>query len=916
MRQISRRSLLGHLAGAAGGLPLARQVAAGKDEPILPEQELPTDRGSVRAPGGGSAEAAVLPKRASIVPVRHWVGRFVWIDGDANPYHFYLFARRNFDLSQPPSSARLHITASDRYILFVNGAYLGRGPARSDPRRKSYDTYDLTAHLKGGRNVIAVRAYEYGYTQGPPAVSGNTWTVGERAGLWAQLEMQTGSGNPQIIGTDSSWRVRPAQGWDRSVKGIACPIGCTVYDARIDPVNWTATDFDDSTWQPAWVIPDTSLEWVLLEARDIPMMEEQEIFPERLLEVGEVIDVGLPGQTDIKGLLNAEVHYPLQYAMSREAEAVLHKGGKSAEFQGKFAGVNGIRAPYLIVDFGRQVFGFPRIRLTAEEGTILDMTYGQHQQGGRMPFPFGYPMADRYTTRDGMQTWELPEYKQFRYLHLTLRSTYSPIHVESVSVNGYTYPAAQRGRFTCSDALLTALWEACIDTTYLSMEDMLVCDACRERAVFYLGDGGHGMHGVYVGYGDLPLTDHVLRFYPLSERGDDRLQILYPPENAWNHSIPNFYMQWSARVREHLLFTGRRTVLEELYPSVQRQIDWYEPHRDQMGVLRDLPGWNWVDWTPTDVRGANFATNAWYVKGLEDAAWLADQMAQPRDARRWRRTADEVRRALRLNFWNEQKGWYEDSHYAGHLTGVASELGNGCALLYDIATDDQVPRIAVHFSTGSQDLVEVSPLYFGYVADGLIKRGLVRTALDLTHARFADMLNFDSHPTIWEGWGPFTLSRNIDSDASYDHQERRLHPYGPLSLVHTGGVLIAYVLSTRVLGVEPTDPGFRNCVIYPHVGDLKWVKGTFPSPHGDIQVEWTNDGGQMAIRAEIPQGVSAEVAFDRTHNRAQTLHYDGRTYEVTPLEKSSRKPITVTPKQIRVSVEAGTHNIALEGMVY
>lgn len=663
MNRLSRRQLLGHslqLAGAATGLPLLSSVRADKDEHLTSLHEVAkADEPENLSVASSDWASSTRSKNRSIIPVRQCTGKFIWCGGEAKPYHLYLFARHSFELSVTPSTGQLHITASDRYVLFVNGAYLGRGPARSDPRRKSYDTYNVTTHLKPGRNIIAVRAFHYGETQGPTQ-SGNFWTVGERTGLWVQLEIEDSSGHIETIGTNSSWRVCPAQGWDRSGTGVN-PTLCTVYDASKDPSNWMNVDFDDSAWEEAYVIPPVSLEWVLLEGRDTPMMEEHESFPQRIIEVGEVIDFGLRGQTDIFEVLNTEIHFPAEHAVIKSPDAVLRNDGRKAEFQGKFAGVKGIRAPYLILDFGRQLFGFPRVRLSAGRGAILDMTYGEQLQNGRMPF--GYHRGDRYITRDGEQTWELSEYKQFRYLQLTLRSTFSPIQVESVSVNEYCCPARQRGRFTCSDQMMTKLWQACVDTTYLSMEDTIVCDACRERTVFYVGDGGHGILGVYIGYGDIPLTDHFLRFYPLSERGTGRLQILYPPENPWNHSIPQFYSQWSARVREHYLFAGRRAVLDELYPSVQRQIDWYEPLRDGMGLLRDLPGWNWCDWTPIDIRGANFATNAIYVKGLEDAAWLADQVKRVGDARRWRKIAEEVRNALRLNFWNAEKGFYEDSYH-------------------------------------------------------------------------------------------------------------------------------------------------------------------------------------------------------------------------------------------------------------
>ena len=127
-------------------------------------------------------------------PVSHWAAEWIWIPGAAKPYHCYIYARRSFELAARPQSATLHVTASDRYVLFVNGAYVGRGPARSDPRRKSYDSHDVARHLVPGRNTVAIRAYHFGTPRdgggragddtGWGVWSGNSYTVGERAGLW------------------------------------------------------------------------------------------------------------------------------------------------------------------------------------------------------------------------------------------------------------------------------------------------------------------------------------------------------------------------------------------------------------------------------------------------------------------------------------------------------------------------------------------------------------------------------------------------------------------------------------------------------------------------------------------------------------------------------------------------------------
>src|SRR6266498_3916646 len=117
-------------------------------------------------------------------------------------------ARRQFTLNASPSAATLSITASNRYMLYINGEYIGRGPARSGQFWKSYDTYDAARELHTGNNVIAVLAYYYGVD--------NNYSRDERAGLFAQLSATTPDREPTLLGTDRSWRVRQARGWSQN----------------------------------------------------------------------------------------------------------------------------------------------------------------------------------------------------------------------------------------------------------------------------------------------------------------------------------------------------------------------------------------------------------------------------------------------------------------------------------------------------------------------------------------------------------------------------------------------------------------------------------------------------------------------------------------------------------------------------
>src|SRR6185436_19069219 len=56
--------------------------------------------------------------------------------------------RRVLDLPEVPARVPLRVSADSRYLLWVNGVEVGRGPIRSQPRRLRYDEYDIAGHLR------------------------------------------------------------------------------------------------------------------------------------------------------------------------------------------------------------------------------------------------------------------------------------------------------------------------------------------------------------------------------------------------------------------------------------------------------------------------------------------------------------------------------------------------------------------------------------------------------------------------------------------------------------------------------------------------------------------------------------------------------------------------------------------------
>jgi hypothetical protein len=812
----------------------------------------------------------------------------------------------------------LHITASDRYMLYLNGKYRGRGPARSDPRWQSYDSYDVEPNLKSGENTIAVLAYHYGCQ--------NNYTRDARAGLFVQLEATYPDGREEAFGTDGAWRVRPAEGWSRDVEPINSNVGVTeVYDENLDPLDWMEPGFDDSRWDRAYVVPEKDSPWSYLEARQTPLMREEEIFPVRVVKAGEVMELSRLSTGQVPERLETEPHYPLQYATIRNADALLKADGQTAELKSAPYKPGdpidkGVRSPYVIVDFGRHVFGFPRVRLEGFKGGVVEMTYGPELIGGRVvAMAGGVRYGDRYVMRPGKQTWQVFEYKQFRYLQIVFRSADKPVSVDSISLVSYNYPAERRGSFECSDPTLTKLWKASVDTTYLQMEDTIVCDAFRERMAWG-GDGAHGLYAIWSGYGDIDISDWHFRLLSRGQMADGMLRHAYPgtddtqaggkkePKRATTYDNPLTIPQHALVVAVMLTgdyygYFGKEKLLSDLYPTLVGLAGWCDRHADETGLIYNLHQWNWVDWGPTDMRGANFETNALYCQFLVNMSQIARDLGMVRDPEVWRSRAEKVKASLRRLHWNPEKGLYVDSLFDGKQSSTITEVANGMALLYGIATDEQTSSIIRKITDQRSEVVGATPLFYYYVLEGLIEAGADEAALEGMRDRHAPMMEASDAPTVWEFWVPYVRERGANIGRQFGNGELA-------SLTHSGGVGPCWTLSKHVLGVYPVGLRFQKCRIQPKTGYLEWARGVFPSVRGDIKVAWKKERDGFILAVTLPDGLETELSLARDASKNLRLTHNGRKFDVQA-GTTSASGTELSEERVAIRVKGGSHHVEL-----
>ncbi|MDD5728023.1 MAG: alpha-L-rhamnosidase C-terminal domain-containing protein, partial [Victivallales bacterium] len=747
----------------------------------------------------------------------------------------------------------------------------------------------------------------------------NIYSQNQPAGLFGQLEITAADGQTVIIGSDETWRVKHHEAYCRDVDIVNIYQGTPneIYDANREINSWQCPDYDDSNWEMAAVTED--YQWRYLEPRMTPQLKERKVFPKRLVRCGEVGNyMGAFSEKQIPERLTYEENFPLKKCLLKFSESLLSRDGVPVILQSKNINKRQRRDPFLVLDFGKPCLGNPYLEFDDVcKGTVIEITYGIDLKkdgtvNGCVSTVGWIPcdrFGDRYIARDGKQSWELFEPRLVRYLQIVIRSAEIPVKLKSVMVNVQEYPVEQTGHFECSDSVLTQLWNAGINTVYLHMEDVFAFDAVRERRAFVLhGEVEQCSLAMSAAFGDQKIIDQgfrhaVRRQLPNGMTGSHFMhpRIQKVIRNEFPHyipvqcnpgwCIPNYDAFYAQAVRNHYRYFPKNGFLEENYPALVKIATWAEGYRDATSDLYwNLPS-PWLDWIKNDLCGAAFGINALYVKMYDDMAETAKILGYVEDAERWHILAHRTREALRRLHWNKGKELYTDSvHDDGEQSSVFTELSNAMAILYDIATEDQIGIIAEKL-TKPEKWIEaesrVSPLYFYYVVEALLKAGKTDYALRYMSGKYEPVLKGSDFPTLCEYW---------------DEQS---------GSIHGGGSGVVWTLSTHVLGISPTENGFQTVRIRPETGLLTWARGTLPADSGKITVDWKKDKMKFVISITLPENVIAEVILPKKANRNIKFVHNGKSFRIGSADKHF-KGITLTSDTISLKVKGSKHTFTVE----
>ncbi|WP_068259768.1 family 78 glycoside hydrolase catalytic domain [Rubripirellula obstinata] len=219
-----------------------------------------------------------------------WKG--AWIQKEDQTKMDHIWYRKNFTLSDSPTSGLVYVASLGYHELYVNGEKITdsvMNPASSYLKtRVPYLTYDVSDKLRRGDNVIGVW-HAAGWTR---------WTrIREHRNppftFKAQAQIETNE-DSLTLSSDESWKCKNSSSkyvgkWDIQ------DFGGEIIDARKLEPNWCAASYDDSAWSNAIVASGNTPP--LLSAQMVePQVKYDSVLPVAVTEGKEegtyLIDMG------------------------------------------------------------------------------------------------------------------------------------------------------------------------------------------------------------------------------------------------------------------------------------------------------------------------------------------------------------------------------------------------------------------------------------------------------------------------------------------------------------------------------------------------------------------------------------------------------------------------------------------------
>lgn len=735
-------------------------------------------------------------------------------------------------LDDVPTEAWCRVSADSRFVLWVNGVEVARGPARSVPERLAWVDVDLGPQLREGENVVAALCRFYG-------AATPWWRPGQPLG-------QLGYGNfalecPALgLGTDDGWRAGAGP-------FLTAPDGAHRLLEHVDGAvmgdGWTEPGYDDSAWTPAVVLTTIG---VGTRSQRLPVAPYTAMEPGAIAPLTRTRRHGAPVAS---GTVAAGDRDPV---------------GLYAE------GVAGGGDPFVTFDLGTMTIGTPWATVTVPAGTIVDVYAGEDVSADGLAVIPPRSWAMRWVAAGGPdEAIESYEPVGHRYVTVVVRGGTEG----SVSAAGAVerrYPTGEPGAFACDDDGLTAVWAVGVRTLELCSVDAFVDCPGREQQA-WTGDAYvHALLSL-VGHDDWRLVRRYLRLAAQSVRADGFLPMAAACGTAAGpFNIPEYSLHWIRALRRYHLHSGDLDTARELLPIALGVLDAFERYRGDDGLLHHLAGIVFVDWAQTRRDDITLAVDGLLAAATLDTADLLEWVSGDAGyAAQLRKRQAAIAAGFELLWDGDRRAYVDAATDGGRPHRRLSQITNALAVVgrcaprerWDAVLDTVLDPARVKRTLSNGDLPAAQHWSYQWwdPAESVgfdDERHVVEAqpwAARFLHEALVAAERWDDLVASCRRWTAQLDRGNTTFEEFWDA------PPGTTSRCHAWSASPTWDLSSSVLGVTPLEPGYARARIQPRfAGGLTRVTGRVPSPLGFITVDASAAG---AATVAVPAGIRAEVVL-------------------------------------------------------
>jgi alpha-L-rhamnosidase len=764
--------------------------------------------------------------------------------------------RRTFTVDSQ-QTIRIHVSADERYELFLDGYRIGRGPERGDRLNWFFESYDLT--LAPGEHTLVARVWRLGESI-PDASAGTidrATSARDADAPNAQVSIEPAfilcpddrALDAQLATGVTKWDAMVMECYAHLPKQMMVFCGSRL---RVDGGK-LPIDFQRGTVEglsPAVPIgfgygdrqqTDQPARWILRPAL-LPPMKRQPVDSTRL---GRVVHVESIDRTE--------------NLLARPIVSTRNRTIEQQQWQRMWTGkAHHVELPprtswRVVIDLENYFCVYPSVSTTGGTGSTIRLSWAESlfESPGPVEGQLGWwhfrnkgdrsAIEGKHFVGNGDEFVVGPEpdhvfdtlwWSAGRYVEVVVHTGDSPLLVNHLLLSETHYPYEWKGAFDCSDARLASVipmgqrvMEMCSHETYM--------DCPYYEQLMYVGDTRLEVLVTYTWTGDDRLPRKAIELFEKSRKQPGFTQSRYP--SRIQQVIPPFSAWWIAMLHDFMLWRDDRAFVKLMLPGVRGVIDAFETTRTSDGLIAAPNGWNFVDWArgwkngmPKDADlGISGPINLQLAWVLKQAAELEDYAGEPELAQLQRRRGNELSAACAA-FWDASRGLYADDLAKTSF----SEHSQCLALLGNSVSESHRDRV-VSGLLNDADLTRTTIYFDFYLFETLGRLGRIDRMID--------------RMSLWFELQKLGFKTTIEA------------PEPSRSDCHAWGAHPLYHYLATICGIRPAGPGFASVRVAPQLGPLERASGTLCHPRGIVRVDFHRDGESLRGMIELPEGVNGTL---------------------------------------------------------